>query len=114
MAGMTYESDTLTASELTQKTMLSDLKQQPMVWAGAALAVVALGLWWTRRQPSQEKAARHLVRDWRGVDDVDDARALLGSNVPVILRPALLAALEAAEGQVDTWFRQAERAITRM
>ena len=114
MTGMTYESDTLTASELTQKTMLSDLKQQPMVWAGAALAVVALGLWWTRRQPSQKNAARHLVRDWRGVDDVDDARALLGSNVPVILRPALLAALEAAEGQVDAWFRQAERAITRM
>jgi hypothetical protein len=109
---MTYE--TVSPSELTQKTMLSDLKQQPMVWAGGALAVVALLLWWTRRQPSQQSAARHLVRDWRSVDDVDDARNLLGSNVPVILRPALLAALDALEAQVDTWFRQVERAISRM
>ena len=111
---MTYETESLTASELTQKTMLSDLKQQPMVWAGAALAVVAVVLFWTRRQPSQESAARHLVRDWRGVDDVSDARNLVGANMPIILRPALLAALEAAEDQVDAWFRQAERAISRM
>jgi hypothetical protein len=111
---MTYQTESLSPSELTQKTMLSDLKQQPMVWAGAALAVVALALFWSRRQPSQEVAARHLVRDWRGVDDVSDARDLLGSNVPIILRPALLAGLEALEGQVQVWFRQAERALTRM
>ena len=109
---MTYE--TMTPSELTQKKMWSDVKQQPMLWAGGALAVVAFLLWWTRREPSQQSAARHLVRDWRSVDDVDDARDLLGSNVPVILRPALLAGLDAAEAQVETWFRQAERAINRM
>ena len=111
---MTYETESLSASELTQKTMLSDLKQQPLLWAGTGLALLALLLFWTRRQPSQEAAARHLVRDWRGVDDVADARDLLGSKVPIILRPALLAALEAAEDQVDAWFRQAERAIGRM
>jgi hypothetical protein len=111
---MTYQTESLSPSELTQKTMLSDLKQQPMLWGGAALAVVALVLFWTRRQPSQQDAARHLVRDWRGVDDVDDARDLLGANVPIILRPALLAGLEALEGQVETWFRQAERALMKM
>jgi hypothetical protein len=111
---MSYQTESLTASELTQKTMLSDLKQQPMLWAGAALAVVALVLFWTRREPSQASAARHLVRDWRGVDDVDDARDLLGSNMPIILRPAMLAGLEALEDQVHTWFRQAERFISKM
>src|SRR5690349_19985897 len=101
---MTYETESLTPSELTQKTMLSDLQQQPMVWAGAGLAVLAVVLWWTRREPAQQSATRHLVRDWRSVDDEDDARDLLGSNVPVIIRPALLAGLGAAEDRIHTWF----------
>ena len=114
MEGMTPQTESLTPSEMTRQTMLSDLRQQPMLLAGAGLALVAVLLFWMRRQPSQERAARHLVREWRHVDDVDDARDLLGSNLPVILRPALLAALDAAEDQVDRWFRQLERNLSRM
>ncbi|HYY87313.1 MAG TPA: hypothetical protein VFA49_00845, partial [Chloroflexota bacterium] len=104
----------LTPSELTQRSMLADMRQQPMIWAGFGLALFALLLFWIRRRPAQERAARHLVRDWRHVDDLDDARDLLGSNVPTILRPALMVLLREAEDQVDHWFRQMERSISRM
>lgn len=113
---MATQTDTqgMTADEWTQQTMLSDLRQQPMLLAGAGLALLAIVLYWTRRRPSQKSAARHLVRDWRGVDDVDDARDLLSANIPVILRPALMVVLEQVEDQVDHWFHQVERAISKL
>jgi hypothetical protein len=94
--------------------MLADMRQQPMVWAGLGLAAFAVVLFWLRRRPSQERAARHLVRDWRHVDDIDDARDLLGSNMPAVLRPALMVLLHEAENQVHHWFRQMERSLNRM
>jgi hypothetical protein len=62
----------------------------------------------------EQQAARRLVRDWRKVDDADDARDLLGSNMPVILRPALLAILEVIEDQVEHGFRRLERQIQHL
>ena len=62
----------------------------------------------------EEQAARRLVRDWRNVDDVTDVRDLLGDNLPTILRPALLTALEEIENIVHHWFRRAEREIQRL
>jgi hypothetical protein len=113
MTTQTY-TEPQTASEWTRQTMWSDLRQQPMLLAGAGLAVFATLLFWMRRQPSQERAARHLVRDWRDVDDIDDARDLLGSNIPAIMRPALMVLLEQGEDQVHRWFRQMERSISKM
>ena len=104
----------LTHTEFTERTMLSDLRQQPMLLVGAAVGFVALLLFWMRRKPSREQAARHLVRDFRDVDDPDDARGVLASNLPAIFRPALEALLEEAENLVHRWFRQLERAINRM
>jgi hypothetical protein len=111
---MVSETERLTPSELTQRTMFEDMRQQPMVWAGLGVAVVAVVLFWVRRGQSQERAARHLVRDWRHVDDIHDARDLLGSNVPAVVRPALMVLLHEAEDYVDHWFRQMERALNRM
>jgi hypothetical protein len=51
------------------------------------------------------------VRDWRNVGDAEDVRDLLGDNVPTILRPALLSALEELEHYVHQWFRRVERDI---
>jgi hypothetical protein len=48
------------------------------------------------------------------VDDPDDARELLGENIPTILRPALLSALDEIENQVHRWFRQLEHEIERL
>src|SRR5436305_10983753 len=110
MASTTSGSDQYTASEWTQRTMLSDVLQQRglLIGLGSLIGIV----WFMRRRRApEEDAARHLVRDWRHVDDVDDARGLLGENVPTILRPALLTALEEIEAVVDRWFRQVEREI---
>ena len=107
-------SDPLTASELTQKTMLDDLLQQRTLLIGAAVAVIAFLFIRTRGQAPEEQAARRLVRDWRHVDDADDARDLLGSNVPTIVRPALLALVAAIEDQVHLGFRRLEREIRRL
>ncbi len=104
----------LTHTELTQRTMLDDLRQQPLLLAGAAVGFVALVLFLTRRKPSRERAARQLVREWRDVDDADDARDVLGSNLPVILRPAAAVLLDEAEHVVHRWFRQLERAINKL
>ena len=104
----------LTHTEFTQKTMLSDLRQQPMLLAGAAVGFVALLLFWTRRKPSRERAARHMLRDFRDVDDPDDARDVLSSNLPAIFRPALEVLLDEAENLVHRWFRQLERAINQL
>jgi len=54
------------------------------------------------------------VRDWRHVDDADDARDLVGSNLPVIFRPALLAILDVVQDQVHNGFRQIERQIEHL
>ena len=112
--GFDNDGQSLGHSDLTQQTMLSDLRQQPMLLAGAAVGLVVLLLFFLRRKPSREQAARHLVRDWRGVDDPDDARDVLASNLPAILRPALEVMLDEAEDLVHRWFRQLERAINRL
>ena len=101
------------ASEWTQQSMLGDLIQQKWLWAGVGGLLIVTWLL-SRRSAPEEKAARRLVRDWRHVDDPDDVRELLGSNVPTILRPALLAALEELEDQVHRLFRRLERDITRL
>ena len=101
------------SSEWTQQSMFSDLIQQKWLWAGVGGVLLAAWLW-SRRSAPEEKAARRLVRDWRHVDDPEDVRDLLGSNVPTILRPALLAALEEFEDQVRHLFRRLEREINRL
>ena len=101
------------ASEWTQHSMLNDVMQQKWLWVGVGGFLFALWLL-SRRSAPEEEAARRLVRDWRHVDDPDDVRDLLGTNVPTILKPALLAAVEEIEDQVHRWFRRAEREINRL
>jgi hypothetical protein len=102
-----------TASEWTQQTMMSDLLQQKWLLIGLGVVVVAF-LFLRRGARPEEKAARRLVRDWRRVDDRDDVRDLLGANVPTIVRPALLIALEEIERQVQHGFRRLEREIRNL
>jgi hypothetical protein len=104
----------MSASELTQNTMLADLAQQRTLLIGVGLTLAAFWFFVSRRQPEQEVAARRLVRDWRKVDDIGDARDLLGSNVPTIVRPALLIIMEEIERQVHHGFRRLERSIQRL
>ena len=106
-------SNGLTASEWTQQSMLSDLMQQKWLLIGLG-AAVGLFMLVSRRSAPEEKAARRLVRDWRHVDDPDDARDLLGENVPTIVRPVLLAVLEEVQRQVHRGFRSLERQIERL
>jgi hypothetical protein len=106
-------SDQYTASEWTQQSMIGDLMQQKWLLVGFGCAAGALWLW-SRRKAPEEEAARRLVRDWRHVDDADDVRELLGSNVPTILRPALLSALEEIEAVTHQWFRRLERHINHL
>ena len=106
-------SNGLTASEWTQQSMLSDLRQQKGLLIGIG-AVIGLVLLLSRRSAPEEKAARRLVRDWRHVDDRDDVRDLLGENLPPIVRPVLLALLEEIERQVHRGFRSLEREIERL
>ena len=54
------------------------------------------------------------MRNWRKVDDAGDVRDLLGSNVPTIVRPALLMALHEIERQVHKGFASVERDIERL
>ena len=114
MASTTTSSEHLTASEWTQQTLFSDLMQQKWLLVGAGAMVVTLWLLLSRRPGPQEKAARRLVRDWRNVDDASDVRDLLSENVPVILRPVLLSAVDEIEHEVHRWFRQVERDIQRL
>jgi hypothetical protein len=107
-------SDSYSASEWTQQTMLGDLASQKWLWIGGACFIGALWLWSSRRKAPEVQAARRLVRDWRHVDDVEAARDLLGSNVPTILKPALFTALVEIEEQVHQLFRRAEREINRL
>jgi hypothetical protein len=95
--------------------MLNDLLEQRGLLIGAGIALVVLLLFMRRSGGSDEQeAARRLVRDWRHVDDADDARELLGSNLPVVVRPALLAVLEVIEDQVHRAFGRLERQIQRL
>jgi hypothetical protein len=110
---MASTSEDYSASEWTQRSLLNDLLQQKWLIAGAAVFIGALFLF-SRRSAPQEQAARRLVRDWRNVDEPNDIRELLGDNLPPILRPALLSALEEVENIVHRWFRQLEREIQRL
>ena len=110
----TTPSDPMTASDLTQRSMLSDLLEQKALLVGVGLTIAALWFFLSRRAAPEEEAARRLVRDWRKVDDIYDARDLLGSNVPAIMRPALLMVLSEIERQIKTVFRRLERSIQRL
>jgi hypothetical protein len=94
--------------------MLSDIMQQKGLLIGAGVALGLFLLILKRRSAPEVKAARRLVRDWRKVDDADDVRDLLGSNLPTIVRPALLIALHEIERQVHNGFRNLERDIERL
>lgn len=113
MASTSSSSDRFTASEWTQQTMLSDLMHQKWLIVGAGACI---GLLWlmSRRSRPEQKAARRLVRDWRRVEDPEDVRDLIGENIPTIMRPALLSAVEEIERQVHRAFRQLERDIERL
>jgi hypothetical protein len=108
-------SDHLTPSEWTQQSMLSDVLQQKGLLIGAGgVAGLFFFVLMRRRSAPQEKAARRLVRDWRKVDDAADVRNLIGSNLPPIVRPALLMALHEIERQVHKGFQSLERDIERL
>jgi hypothetical protein len=94
--------------------MFGDLGQQKWVLIGVGSLVGALVLWATRRKAPEEIAAQRLVRDLRHVDDADAVRELLGENLPTILRPALLSALEEIQDQVHHGFRRLEREISHL
>src|SRR5262249_32750306 len=115
MATNTSSSENYTASQWTQETMSNDLLQQRGLLIGIGLGLFAL-LFWLRRSSAapEEEAATRLVRDMRHVDDPSDARDLLGSNLPTIVRPALLALLAEAQRQTHRGFRQLEREIKRL
>jgi hypothetical protein len=105
----------ITPSELTERTALADLSQQRGLLIGVGAAVLALFLFARRRSANeQRKAARHLVRDWRDVDDVDDARDVLTSNVGPLLRPVLLMLLSETEEQLQRYFRRLEKSIEHL
>ena len=111
--GTTPGSESMTSSDFTQRTMLSDVTQQPWLIAlGIGMGILLLTR--LRRPPAQEQAARRLVRELRHVDDVGDARDVLGSNVPTIIQPALLTILEELERLVQRGFRNLERSIQRL
>jgi hypothetical protein len=95
--------------------MLSDVLQQKGLLIGAgSVAGLFFFVLLRRRSAPQEKAARRLVRDWRTVDDAADVRNLIGSNLPPIVRPALLMALHEIERQVHKGFQSLERDIERL
>jgi hypothetical protein len=106
-------SERMSSSELTQQTMFSDLMQQRWLIA-LGIGIGIFMLLRMRRGDEREQAARHLVRDWRHVDDVEDARDLLGSNLPPIMRPAMLMILQEIERQVERGFRRLEKSIERL
>lgn len=106
-------SDTFTPTEWTQQTMLSDLMQQKGLLIGLGVVVGAVLLFRPRSAP-EEKAARRLVRDIRKVDDADDVRSLLGDNLPTIVRPALLIALNEIERQIHRGFDRLEHEIAHL
>ena len=102
-----------TATEWTQQNMLTDVLQQKGLIIGVGVMLLAIFFFSKRRAP-EEKAARRLVRDWRRVDDPRAVRNLLGDNLPTIMRPALLAALQEIERQTEHGFRKLEREIAHL
>ena len=107
-------SDQFTPTEWTQQTMLSDVMQQKGLLIGLGVVVGFFVLILRRRSAPQKQAARRLVRDWRKVDDAADVRDLRGSNLPAIVRPALLIGLHEIERQVHKGFESLERDIERL
>jgi hypothetical protein len=108
-------SDHFTPTEWTRQTMFSDLMRQKGLLLGAGVMVGLCVVFMLARRPApQEKAARRLVRDWHKVDDAADVRDLLGSNLPPIVRPALLMLLHEIERQVHKGFESVERDIERL
>ena len=105
--------DSFTPSDWTQQTMLADVMQQKGLLIGLGVVIGAFLLFRPRSAP-EEKAARRLVRDIRHVDDADDVRNLLGDNLPTIVRPALLIALNEIERQVHKGFRTLEKEIEHL
>lgn len=106
--------DDFTASEWTQRSVLGDLLQQKGLLIGAGAAIAVFFLIRGRGSKPEEKAARNLVREWRHVDEPSDVRDLLGENLPPIVRPALLMALEEIERQAHMAFRRLERQIEHL
>jgi hypothetical protein len=107
-------SDQFTPTAWTQQTMLSDVMQQKGLLIGLSITVGLFLLFLRRRSAPEERAARRLVRDWRKVDDAGDVRDLLGSNLPTIVRPALLIALHEIERRVHKGFQSLKRDIERL
>ena len=107
-------SQPMTAGQFTQQTALGDLMQQRGLIIGAVVALVALWLFARSRQAPEEHAARRMVRDLRRADDADDARDVLGSNLPTIVRPALLIVLQEVERQIEHGFRRLEKRLSHM
>jgi hypothetical protein len=110
---MSTTSERFPATDWTQQTVLSEVMQQKSLLIGLGLAAAAFFAF-SRRSAPQEKAARRLVRDMRHVDDAGDVRDLLGSNLPTIVRPVLLLALEELERQVHKGFLRLEREIEQL
>ena len=113
MATNTPTREVLPASDWTRMNMLTDLGQQKMVWMGLG-AIVLLFLFMRRREDEQEKAARHLVRDWRKVDDLGDARDHLQSNLMPLGRPVRLVLLAELEQASHKWMRKMERELKHL
>ncbi len=107
-------SDQFTPTQWTQQSMLADVMQQKGLLIGAGVALGLFLLVLRRRAGPEEKAARRLVRNWRNVDDPSGARDLLGSNLPTLVRPALLLGLHEIERQVRKGLRNLERDIERL
>jgi hypothetical protein len=111
---VTASDEGVAMSDLAEPSPWASLTQQRPLMIGAGLAGLALLFLWLRRSDPRDQAARRLVRDWGDVDDVDDARAVVGSNLPTILQPVLLILLREVEAQVDRGFRELERRISRL
>jgi hypothetical protein len=93
---------------------MSDLLQQKGLLIGIGAVILGILFFRGRGAKPEEKAARNLVRDWRKVEAPSDARDLLGDNLPTIIRPVLLTALEEVERQVHLGFRKLERELNRL
>lgn len=97
----------------TSTSFLSQVMHQKGLLIGLGMALATFFLF-SRRSAPEEQAARRLVRDIRHVDDAGDVRDILGSNLPTIVRPVLLLALEEIERQVHLGFDQLERELQRL
>jgi hypothetical protein len=110
----TSSADRFPSTDWSQPTLLSEVMQQKGLLIGLGLTVVAFLVLARRRSAPETRAVRRLVRDWRRVDDIRDARDLLGSNLPTVVRPVLLVVLGEIERQVHRGFDNIERDIRRL